>query len=66
MEAGQSNDTIAAPPIAARLEVGAARRGDGGHQSLFHGVIDEVAVYDYALTPAQLLQHRQIGSTGNL
>jgi hypothetical protein len=51
-------------------EVGASNSTDlvigsfgapGGAAAHFNGVIDEVAIYDYALSPQQLLDHASIG-----
>jgi hypothetical protein len=34
----------------------------GGYAYGFEGVIDDVKIYDYALSPAQILKHAKLGN----
>lgn len=53
LAAETSSNNVSLPDIATRMAIGASETGGNG----FQGTIDEVAVYDYVLTPARVFEH---------
>jgi hypothetical protein len=56
---------LAGPLIIGAQGLGAPAAGNPGVDMFFNGVVDEVAVYTYALTQAQITNHYQLALYGN-